>query len=86
MNAWGLHDMHGNVQEWCSDWAGDYPEAAVSDPTGPTEGYSRMIRGGSWLHPAGYGESGGRTNGFPPDTRSDYVGFRVALDAAEVKE
>jgi formylglycine-generating enzyme required for sulfatase activity len=84
MNAWGLYDMHGNVQEWCSDWAGDYPEAAVSDPTGPTEGYSRMIRGGSWLHPAGYGKSGGRTNGFPPDTRSDYVGFRVALSSLEV--
>jgi formylglycine-generating enzyme required for sulfatase activity len=85
-NAWGLHDMHGNVQEWCSDWAGDYPEGAASDPTGPTEGYSRMVRGGSWLHPAGYGKSGGRTNGFLPDTRSDYVGFRVALSTPSVSK
>lgn len=86
MNAWGLHDMHGNVAEWCSDWAGDYAEGAVNDPTGPEEGYSRMIRGGSWLTPAVLGKSGCRSNGFPPDTRSDYVGFRVALNAPEVPE
>ncbi len=81
-NAWGLYDMHGNVMEWCSDWAGDYPEGAVSDPTGPKEGDSRMIRGGSWLTPAMLCKSGCRSNGFPPDTRSDYVGFRVAMSPA----
>jgi formylglycine-generating enzyme required for sulfatase activity len=84
MSDWGLYDMHGNVMEWCSDWAGDYPEGAVSDPTGPKEGYSRMIRSGSWLTPAVLGKSGCRSNGFPPDTRSDYVGFRVALSSPEV--
>ena len=84
MNAWGLYDMHGNVKEWCSDWAGDYPEGAVSDPTGPKEGYSRMIRGGSWLTPAVLGKSGCRSNGFPPETRSEYVGFRVALSSPEI--
>jgi formylglycine-generating enzyme required for sulfatase activity len=83
-NAWGLYDMHGNVMEWCSDWAGDYPESAVSDPTGPTEGYSRMIRGGAWLTPAMLGRSGNRAFHFPPDTRSDYVGFRVALSSPEI--
>jgi formylglycine-generating enzyme required for sulfatase activity len=83
-NAWGLHDMHGNVKEWCGDWAGDYPEVAVSDPTGPSEGFSRMIRGGSWLMPAELCKSGCRSNGFPPDTRSDYVGFRVALRSPEI--
>ena len=80
-NAWGLYDMHGNVMEWCSDWGGDYPEGAVSDPTGPKEGYSRMIRGGAWLTPPMLGRSGDRAFHFPPDTRSDYVGFRVALSA-----
>ena len=80
-NAWGLYDMHGNVMEWCSDWAGDYPEGSVSDPTGPNEGSSRMIRGGAWLTPAMLGRSGNRAFHFPPDTRSDYVGFRVALSS-----
>ena len=83
-NAWGLYDMHGNVMEWCSDWAGDYPEGAVSDPTGPEDGDSRMIRGGAWLTPASKGKSGDRAFHFPPDTRSDYVGFRVAMSSSEI--
>ncbi len=84
MNAWGLYDMHGNVMEWCSDWAGDYPEGAVSDPTGPKKGDLRMKRGGDWMRPAESGKSGCRMNGFPPDTRSNYVGFRVALSSPEI--
>lgn len=82
-NAWGLYDMHGNVNEWCSDWAGDYPEGAVSDPSGPLQGDFRMFRGGNWMFDAVIFKSGGRSNGFPPDTRSDYVGFRVALSPAD---
>jgi formylglycine-generating enzyme required for sulfatase activity len=82
-NAWGLYDMHGNVMEWCSDWAGDYPEGAVSDPTGPKDGQSRMLRGGAWLPFEMSGMSGCRDFKFPPNTRSDYVGFRVALSAPE---
>lgn len=84
MSDWGLYDMHGNVMEWCSDWAGDYLEGAVSDPTGAKDGYSRMIRGGAWLTPAVTGKSGSRAFHFPPDTRSNYVGFRVALSSPGV--
>lgn len=47
-NAWDLHDMHGNIWEFCSDWYGPYPKAFVIDPSGPPSGEYRVIRGGCW--------------------------------------
>ncbi len=49
---WGLHDLSGNVWEWCWDRFGDYPTEATTDPVGADEGPDRVFRGGSWRNPA----------------------------------
>ena len=82
-NPWGLHDMHGNVFEWCQDWFGDYPGGIALDPQGPSTGSDRVIRGGGWRGwvvwgYARYCRSALRFDLYPVDGYG-LIGFRAVL-------
>lgn len=75
-NAWGVYDMHGNVEEWCYDWYGPYTNSAQADPPGLTSGIFRVTRGGSHGTPVRYLRSANRMGMIPQD-KSWLVGFRI---------
>jgi formylglycine-generating enzyme required for sulfatase activity len=89
-NAWGLYDMHGNVQEWCGDYYDPnyYKNSPKKDPKGPEKGvlstdyhndFYRVVRGGSWLDEARACRSAYRFRAMPHDGYQ-IIGFRVVCD------
>jgi formylglycine-generating enzyme required for sulfatase activity len=75
-NAFGLHDMLGNVWEWCSDWCGDYSPLSQTDPSGPISADRRVCRGGSWGSREWNCRASYRVYYAPAD-KNKFVGFRV---------
>jgi sulfatase modifying factor 1 len=69
--------MHGNVSEWCADWYGEYPAAAVDDPQGASSGSFRVTQGGGWPDFARYCSLPARSR-YYPTVRTNDIGFRVA--------
>ena len=76
-NELGIYDMSGNVWEWCNDWYGDYSGGSQTDPTGPTSGSCRVLRGGCWDEIAEYCSVTFRAPW--AGEYSDQNGFRLAL-------
>ena len=75
-SPWDLYDMLGNVWEWCHDWyVEDLGTSSVTDPWGPGEGSSRVMRGGSWYPEARHVRAADR-GGLTPGYRNDFIGFR----------
>lgn len=77
----GLHDMAGNVREWCADWYGEdyYAGSPAGDPEGPLFGTRRVIRGGSWVDDEPYLRVSYRLR-YSPSDHDGFVGFRCARD------
>ena len=77
-NPFGLHDLHGNISEWCQDWQAPYSADAVENPVGPRHGGEKIFRGGSWNDVVWFGRAALRLRS-PPAHAHSFLGLRVAF-------
>ena len=78
-NELGIYDMSGNVNEWCHDWYGSYSSGSQTNPTGPSSGSVRILRGGNWRNDSWYCRVSYHRGSNYPDNGLKGNGFRLIL-------